>query len=173
MPPREFWRDHEHRFPVLAALARDILSVPATGAGVERLFNSARDICHYRRGSLQSSTIQDLMLLMCGIRFDLEEEQLAFVREYVTESERDLQQEEIDERTQEDIIEISDNEEGPSQYNSKRRRSINEPVEEPEKEPKPDEEPELEDEPDLPEQNIPRVSGRARKRSRLLDGYEI
>jgi hypothetical protein len=96
----------------------------------------------------------------------VEEEQLAFVREYATESERS-QQEEIGERTQEDIIEISDNEEGPSQYNSKRRRSINEPVEEPEKEPEP------EDEPDLPEQNIPRVSGRARKRSRLLDGYEI
>jgi hypothetical protein len=30
------------------------------------------------------------MLLMCGIRFDLEEEQLAFVREYASESEREL-----------------------------------------------------------------------------------
>jgi hypothetical protein len=90
IPPREFWRDHQHTFPVLASIARDILSVPATGAGVKRLFNSARDICHYRRGSLQSSTIQDLMLLMCGIRFDLEEEQLAFVREYATEDEIEL-----------------------------------------------------------------------------------
>ena len=91
------------------------------------------------------------MLLMCGIRFDLEEEQLAFVREYATESEIDLQQEEIDERTQEDMIEISDNKEGPSQYNSKRRRSIDEPIEGPEEEPNP-EEPKPE-EPDLPEQN--------------------
>ncbi|KAL4972726.1 hypothetical protein BDW66DRAFT_143548, partial [Aspergillus desertorum] len=93
------------------------------------------------------------MLLMCGIRFDLEEEQLAFIREYASESERELQQEEMDERIQEDIIEISDNEEGPSQYNSKRRRSI-EPVEEPENEP--EEEPTWEDEPDLPEQNTQR-----------------
>ncbi|RHZ45341.1 uncharacterized protein CDV56_102092 [Aspergillus thermomutatus] len=171
MPPHEFWRDHEHRFPVLAALARDTLSVPATGAGVERLFNSARDICHYRRGSLQSSTIQDLMLLMCGIRFDLEEEQLAFIREYATESERELRQEEIDDRTQEDTLEISDSEEGLPQYNLKRRRSINEvieePVEEPVEEPMEElmEEPALEEEPDLPEQNTLRVSGRVRKRS--------
>jgi hypothetical protein len=107
---------------------------------------------------------------MCGIRFDLEEEQLAFVREYASESERELQQEEIDECTQEDIIEISDNEEGPSQYNSKRRRSI-EHVEELMDEP--EEESTHEGEPDLPEQNTQRVSGRVRKRSRLLDRYEI
>lgn len=155
---------------MLAALARDTLSVPATGAGVERLFNSARDLCHYRRGSLQSSTIQDLMLLMCSIRFNLEEEQLAFIREYASKSERELQQEEIDERIQEDIIEISDNEEGPSLYNLKRHRSI-EPVEEPEN--KPEEEPTWEEEPDLPEQNTQQVSGRVRKYSKLLDGYEI
>lgn len=163
MPPREFWRDHQHTFPVLASIARDILSVPATGAGVERLFNSARDICHYRRGSLQSSTIQDLMLLMCGIRFDLEEEQLAFVREYATEDEIELQKEEVNERTQDEMLEISDNEEGPSQQNSKRQRGVLS-----------DDEPEEEhdDEPRLPEQNTQRASGRIRKRSRLLDGYE-
>lgn len=33
----------------MARLARDVLSIPASGAGVERLFNSARDTCHYRR----------------------------------------------------------------------------------------------------------------------------
>ncbi|KAL4971287.1 hypothetical protein BDW66DRAFT_146386, partial [Aspergillus desertorum] len=82
--------------------------------------------------------------------------QLSFIREYASESERELQQEEMDERIQEDTIEISDNEEGPSQYNSKRRRSI-----------------EPEEEPDLPEQNTQRVSGRVRKRTKLLDGYEI
>jgi hypothetical protein len=53
------------------------------------------------------------MLLIYSIRFDLEEEQLTFVREYVSKSKRELQQEEIDKRTQEDIIEISDNKEGP------------------------------------------------------------
>jgi hypothetical protein len=54
---------------------------------VERLFNSARDICHYRRGSLKSKTIQDLMMFMCTSRFQIESEQLAFVEEYLTAQE--------------------------------------------------------------------------------------
>lgn len=59
--PRIFWKEHQHRFPALANLARDIFSIPATGADVERLFNSARDVCHYRRGSLSPRTIRDLL----------------------------------------------------------------------------------------------------------------
>ncbi|KAL4972384.1 hypothetical protein BDW66DRAFT_144276, partial [Aspergillus desertorum] len=56
----------------------------------------------------------------------------------------ELQQEEMDERIQEDIMQISDNKEAPSQYNSRRRRSI-EPVEEPENDT--EEEPTWEEEP--------------------------
>jgi hypothetical protein len=67
------WRDHQHQFPALANLARDVLSIPATGAGVERLFNSARDIFHYRRGSLKPSTIPDLIIFMCTSRFEIED----------------------------------------------------------------------------------------------------
>ncbi|KAJ5264979.1 hypothetical protein N7505_007772 [Penicillium chrysogenum] len=48
--PFTFWKEHRDRFPAIAALARNTLSFPATGAGVGRLFNTARDICHYRRG---------------------------------------------------------------------------------------------------------------------------
>ncbi|OKO90596.1 hypothetical protein PENSUB_13313 [Penicillium subrubescens] len=54
---RAFWKENQTTFPALAKLARDVLSIPATGAGVERLFNTARDICHYRRGSLNATTI--------------------------------------------------------------------------------------------------------------------
>ncbi|EED20344.1 hypothetical protein TSTA_035700 [Talaromyces stipitatus ATCC 10500] len=32
--PLAFWKEHQTRFPAIAALARDILSFPATGAGV-------------------------------------------------------------------------------------------------------------------------------------------
>jgi hypothetical protein len=31
-PPRIFWKDHQHDFPTLARLARDVLSISATGA---------------------------------------------------------------------------------------------------------------------------------------------
>lgn len=54
--PLSFWKENQSRFPAIALLARDILSIPATGAGVERLFNTARDICHYRRGRMKSET---------------------------------------------------------------------------------------------------------------------
>lgn len=45
------------------------------------MFNYARDICHYRRGSLKDSTIQQLMMYMCSSRFDSEEKQAQFAKE--------------------------------------------------------------------------------------------
>lgn len=84
---RAFWKDSQNELRILASLARDVLSTPASGAGVERLFNSARGICHYRRGSLQPKTIQDLMMMMCTTRFDIESEKLAFIDEYLSTQE--------------------------------------------------------------------------------------
>jgi transcriptional regulator of heat shock response len=112
MDPCEFWKENQYRYPVLASIARDVLSIPATGAGVEQLFNSARDICHYRRGSLKTSTIQELMMFMCTSKFEVEEEQLALNKEYLLKNE--LQEAEEDTGTQllqDDLDPISDNEE--------------------------------------------------------------
>ncbi|KAJ5318460.1 HAT dimerization [Penicillium atrosanguineum] len=72
--PLLFWKEYEEELPILSSVARDILSIPATGAGVERLFNSARDVCHYRRGQLNPTTIQDIMMFRCKSRFDFETE---------------------------------------------------------------------------------------------------
>ena len=44
-------------------MAKDVLSIPGSGAGVERLFNQGRDIASYRRGRLQAKTIETLMIL--------------------------------------------------------------------------------------------------------------
>jgi len=82
--PRIFWRDHQDKFSIFASLARDILSISATGSGIERLFNSARDICHYRRGLLKPKTIKDLIILMYTTRFDVESEQLILIEEYLS-----------------------------------------------------------------------------------------
>jgi hypothetical protein len=68
-------------------MARDILSIPASGAGVERLFNCARDVCHYRRGQLKTETIRDLMLHLCSSKFDLEQSQLDIWKEYLSAGE--------------------------------------------------------------------------------------
>lgn len=44
-------------------MARDLLCIPLAGVGVERTFNFARDICHYRRGQLSPDTIRALILV--------------------------------------------------------------------------------------------------------------
>lgn len=94
-------------------MARDILSIPASGAGVERLFNCARDICHYRRGHLKPETIRELMLHLCSSKFDLEQSQLDLWKEYLSAGEAAM----IDQARKPDLpldgLEpISDNEEG-------------------------------------------------------------
>lgn len=109
--PCYFWKHHEAQFPTLAALARDIFSIPATGVGVERLFSSARDICHYRRGSLNATTIQDLMMLRCMTQFDANNTKI----QLSTQSEDPVERMEVDEAAEGqlpeyDITAISDDE---------------------------------------------------------------
>lgn len=55
-------------------MARDFLAIPASSVGVERLFNSARDICHYRQGRLDHNTIEKPMLQLATGRFLVKEE---------------------------------------------------------------------------------------------------
>jgi hypothetical protein len=86
--------------------------VPATGAGVERLFNTARDVCHYRRGRMKSETIQELMMFLCTSRFDLEEQDAKRLEEFFTRDEIEAAREEKDEKHDEIEMEpISDTEE--------------------------------------------------------------
>ena len=61
--PLEFWKTKEHEMPGLAQMAKDVLVVPIAGVGIERLFNTARNICSYRRYSLNPETIRELMLV--------------------------------------------------------------------------------------------------------------
>lgn len=96
----------------LSSLARDVLAIPASGAGVERLLNSARDICHYRRGHLKSCTIKDLMMWMCTSNFELEQEQLELMKEYLPASEvaATEKEERASVQLQADFEPVSDNE---------------------------------------------------------------
>ncbi|OQD68574.1 hypothetical protein PENANT_c303G03986, partial [Penicillium antarcticum] len=98
------------------SLARDVLTTLASGSSVKRLFNSARDICHYRRGSLKPQTIQDLMIFICTAKFDMDSEQLALIEEYLSTQEKQAESERKDtERKKEEGFDsISDNKEDPS-----------------------------------------------------------
>jgi hypothetical protein len=57
------WRHEAREYPALAIMARDILAVPISGVGVERTFNMARDVCHYRRSQLRADTIKKVMII--------------------------------------------------------------------------------------------------------------
>ena len=61
--PLKCWKVLEAEYPTVAQMARDVLAIPATGVGVERLFNVGRDTCHYRRNRLDGKTIEMIMLI--------------------------------------------------------------------------------------------------------------
>lgn len=185
-----FWKDHQHEFPVLASLARDVLSIPATGAGVERLFNSARDVCHYRRGSLKPKTIQDIMMFMCTSRFEIAEDRRVLINEYLSHEEIQAAQEEKDTRAN-DLEPISDDDEdedGDEDEDAVSNNAVSDDIQPTVQPPsgralgkrrkstasEPEEKEQDNEDSDLPLPEIQhRVSGRVRKRSKLLDGYEI
>jgi hypothetical protein len=110
--PLTFWRDQQGRFPAITLLARDILSIPATGAGVERLFNTARDICHHRRGRMKSETIQELMMYLCTSKFELEVQEAKELEKLFSLDEIEALREEKDEKLENvEMDSISDIEE--------------------------------------------------------------
>lgn len=110
--PLTFWKEHQSRFPAIAALARDALSFPATGAGVERLFNTARDVCHYRRGRMKAETIEELMMFLCTSKFDVEEQEAKLLEKFFSHDELEAAKEEREEKLNEvEVNPISDTEE--------------------------------------------------------------
>jgi hypothetical protein len=80
-------------------LAWDILSFPAIDAGIKRLFNTARDICHYRRGRMKPETIEELMLFFYISRFDLKKQQAKKLKKFFSLDKLEAAKEEKDEKS--------------------------------------------------------------------------
>ena len=59
---------------MLSKLTQDFLTIPSSGAGVERLFNSAYNICHYWWGKLHTETIKALIVQIYTDRFAIASE---------------------------------------------------------------------------------------------------
>ena len=68
-------------------MAQDILSTPASGADVKRLFNCACDVCHYHWGQLKPDTIKGLMLHLFSSKFELEQSKLEMIKEHLSSTE--------------------------------------------------------------------------------------
>jgi hypothetical protein len=57
-----FWKENASKYPILSMIARKVLAMPATSAGVERLFSIAGALDRARRASLLPSTIRDVIM---------------------------------------------------------------------------------------------------------------
>ncbi|KAM4067276.1 hypothetical protein HRG_012219 [Hirsutella rhossiliensis] len=54
----KWWKEHKVEWPLLAAAARDLLSVSGSEVDVERLFSGCRDEFGIRRHALKADTVQ-------------------------------------------------------------------------------------------------------------------
>jgi hypothetical protein len=144
---------------------RDIFSTPAPVARIEMLFNSARDICHNRRGRQNSTNIQDLIMFSCLTQFEIEDKQLELARalEVPEEGEDDKIS-----PTTEGIGPTSDTEEGEEEVRQsvragKRQKSVLSDFESEQSD----------DDSVLPLMSQVRHSGRARRRLRHMKGLRL
>ena len=67
--PLIWWNYNCHRFPKLAAVAKKVLSIPATSVASERQFSSARLVMPWNRTRLSGKTLQSLMCLKSWLKF--------------------------------------------------------------------------------------------------------
>jgi hypothetical protein len=61
--PLEFWKNHNMEFPILAKVARQIFSIPATTASVERSFSVAGNIVVKRRTNIKPAQLDNVVFL--------------------------------------------------------------------------------------------------------------
>ena len=59
----EWWKAQATIYPRPAAMARDYLAIPATGAPVERIFSGGTGLVQAKRGSLSEDSIRVCMCL--------------------------------------------------------------------------------------------------------------
>lgn len=61
--PLKFWESNSNRFGVLSQIARKYLAIPASSAGVERIFSISGWLSRARRASISSENISRLLLV--------------------------------------------------------------------------------------------------------------
>ena len=58
-----YWANRSHRWPCLSAMAKDLLSIPATSAASERAFSVGKDVFGISRNRLSPETVEALICL--------------------------------------------------------------------------------------------------------------
>jgi len=60
---REWWREKENKYPIIAKLARRYLPIPASSAPSERIFSKYGIVWEKRRGNLKPETANNILFL--------------------------------------------------------------------------------------------------------------
>jgi hypothetical protein len=58
-----FWQSVKGVAPGLGQMVKDVLVMPISGVGVERVFSTARQICTYKRHCLNPKTLKMLVIV--------------------------------------------------------------------------------------------------------------
>ena len=90
--PLQFWKRNENLYPHLALFARDSLGVPATGAGVERLFSESGKIDTPERNRMLGKTMTAYM----QVRHRYKREYMAIEDEDIPKEMSDMEEDDID-----------------------------------------------------------------------------
>ena len=61
--PLEFWKNNNMEFPILSKLARQICSIPASTATVERSFSASGNIVTKRRTNIEPAQLNNVLFL--------------------------------------------------------------------------------------------------------------
>lgn len=67
--PITFWTECEHMYPTLAAIATDILAIPASSTPVERVFSTAGEATAGKRNRLSQSNLEREILMRKNVDF--------------------------------------------------------------------------------------------------------
>ncbi len=61
--PLDFWKNHQMEFPILAKVARQIFSIPAITASVERTSSATGNIVTKRRTNIKTAQLNNVLFL--------------------------------------------------------------------------------------------------------------
>lgn len=61
--PLTWWKNNEKQFPILAQMARDYLSIPATSVPSEQVFSAGKNLITDKRNRLVGKTIRMCLCL--------------------------------------------------------------------------------------------------------------
>ena len=61
--PLLYWKINQQRFPILAAIARDLFGIPASSGSIERVFSTASDIMSAKRNRTKADLLEKILFI--------------------------------------------------------------------------------------------------------------